>query len=161
MKSLYSYPSPCGNLTIRLENGVLTGLFFPSNDSSDQTPTDTAPAPIQKELDEYFRGERTEFSIPHRASGTEFQERVWAELAKIPYGETISYGELARRIGNPNASRAVGMANGRNPISILIPCHRVIGSNKSLTGYGGGLPNKTLLLNLERETIGGTLRFRD
>ncbi len=109
-----------------------------------------------QQLDEYFAGKRTEFSLDEfdvEPKGTVFQCRVWKELQNIPYGETICYGELARRIGQPTASRAVGLANGRNPISIVIPCHRVIGANGALTGYGGGLARKQLLLELERRCV--------
>jgi methylated-DNA-[protein]-cysteine S-methyltransferase len=101
----------------------------------------------------YFSGELEEFDLPLAPQGTEFQRKVWDNLCDIPYGETISYGELAKRIGNPNASRAVGLANGSNPIPIIIPCHRVIGSNGKLTGYGGGLPIKEKLLALERKQM--------
>jgi methylated-DNA-[protein]-cysteine S-methyltransferase len=103
-----------------------------------------------RQLREYFAGKRTEFDLPLSPDGTEFQKTVWRKLQGIPYGKTISYGELARRVGNPKASRAVGAANGRNPIPIVIPCHRVIGSNGKLTGFGGGLPVKEALLRLER-----------
>lgn len=102
-----------------------------------------------RQLEEFFNRERRDFDLPISPSGTDFQMKVWKELCNIPYGETISYGELARRIGNPNASRAVGLANGANPISIIVPCHRVIGANGKLTGYGGGLPRKEKLLALE------------
>lgn len=102
-----------------------------------------------KQLDEYFAGNRMEFSIPLVFSGSSFQCNVWSELLKIPYGDTISYAELARRIQNPKAVRAVASANATNPISILVPCHRVIGSNHKLTGYGGGLETKQFLLDLE------------
>lgn len=111
---------------------------------------------IQKtivQLDEYFSGKRTEFTIPVQFAGTEFQCRVWSELMKIPYGTTISYGELARRIRNPKAVRAVASANASNAISILVPCHRVIGSNNKLTGYAGGLDAKRALINLEVNLI--------
>jgi methylated-DNA-[protein]-cysteine S-methyltransferase len=103
-----------------------------------------------RQLRAYFAGDLRRFDLPLAPEGTSFQQRVWGELLRIGYGETISYGELARRIGNPNGSRAVGLANGANPISIVIPCHRVIGSNGKLTGYGGGLKNKQWLLALER-----------
>jgi methylated-DNA-[protein]-cysteine S-methyltransferase len=104
---------------------------------------------IAEQLEEYFAGERSGFDCRLQAHGTPFQERVWQELQRIPYGETISYGELAQRVGQPSASRAVGTANGRNPIAVIIPCHRVIGADGSLTGFGGGLQNKRLLLELE------------
>ena len=100
----------------------------------------------RKQLEAYFTGELIEFDLPLAMRGTEFQKQVWQELQTIPYGVTISYGELAQRVGNPNSSRAVGAANGRNPISIIVPCHRVIGSNGKLTGYGGGMERKEWLL---------------
>ncbi len=104
----------------------------------------------RRQLDAYFAGTRTTFDVPLAADGTAFQRTVWRALSAIGYGETISYGELARRIGAPNAVRAVGLANGRNPISIVVPCHRVIGADGSMTGYGGGLERKVFLLGLER-----------
>jgi methylated-DNA-[protein]-cysteine S-methyltransferase len=103
----------------------------------------------KEQIAAYFEGRLTEFDLPLAMDGTEFQRRVWEALREIPYGVTISYGELARRVGNPKGSRAVGLANGRNPISIIVPCHRVIGSNGKLTGYGGGLPRKAALLDFE------------
>ena len=113
----------------------------------------SALAEVARQLKAYFAGELENFDLSLSPHGTPFQQRVWSELQKIPYGKTISYGELARRIGNPKASRAVGLANGSNPISIVIPCHRVIGSNGKLTGYGGGLPIKEKLLALERRQL--------
>jgi methylated-DNA-[protein]-cysteine S-methyltransferase len=113
-------------------------------------------APLQeaiRQLRAYFAGKLEKFDIPLVPEGTAFQLQVWKRLCEIPYGETISYGELARRVGNPKASRAVGLANGSNPIAIVIPCHRVIGSNGKLTGYGGGLPLKEKLLALERRQL--------
>ena len=106
------------------------------------------------QLGEYFAGERTEFDLPLEPAGTPFQRSTWLALREIPYAETINYGQLALRVGNPKASRAVGLANGRNPISIVVPCHRVIGADGSLTGYGGGLDRKRLLLDLERRVAG-------
>jgi len=108
-------------------------------------------AAAASQLKSYFAGQLTEFDLPLAPAGTEFQRRVWAGLRTIPYGETVSYGELARQLGSPSASRAVGLANGRNPIAIVVPCHRVIGSDGSLTGYGGGLDRKRFLLALERD----------
>lgn len=102
-----------------------------------------------RQLRQYFAGERREFDLPLHPAGTPFQCRVWDQLRRIPFGETISYGELARRVGNPAASRAVGAANGRNPIPIIVPCHRVIGSDGSMTGFGGGVERKRALLGLE------------
>jgi methylated-DNA-[protein]-cysteine S-methyltransferase len=106
-----------------------------------------------RQLRAYFAGELEAFDLPLAPEGTSFQGAVWRKLCEIPYGETVSYGELARRLGNPKASRAVGLANGANPIPIVIPCHRVIGSNGKLTGYGGGLPIKEKLLALERRQL--------
>lgn len=103
-----------------------------------------------EQLKSYFAGLLDHFDLPLAFRGTEFQNKVWSELTKIPYGQTISYGELARRVGSPKASRAVGLANGKNPIAIIVPCHRVIGANGTLTGYGGGLPRKKKLLELEQ-----------
>ncbi|MEM7309230.1 MAG: methylated-DNA--[protein]-cysteine S-methyltransferase [Planctomycetota bacterium] len=114
-------------------------------------------AEVQKQVEEYFRGERTAFELDLAGDGTEFQRSVWSALLEIPFGETTSYGELARRLGKPNASRAVGRANGTNPISLCVPCHRVIGADGSLTGYGGGLPTKRALLDFER----GQLTFAE
>ena len=104
---------------------------------------------VIKQLDEYFDGKRQDFDLPLRPAGTEFQRQVWQALQQIPYGETWSYGKLAKHVGTPNAYRAVGAANGINPIPVIIPCHRVIGSNGKLTGFGGGLEAKAFLLNLE------------
>jgi methylated-DNA-[protein]-cysteine S-methyltransferase len=108
-----------------------------------------------RQLEAFFAGELRDFDLPLKPRGTVFQQRVWKLLREIPFGETISYGELARRAGNPAASRAVGLANGSNPIAIVIPCHRVIGSNGKLTGYGGGLENKRWLLDFERGRLFG------
>ncbi|MCY3844818.1 MAG: methylated-DNA--[protein]-cysteine S-methyltransferase [Acidobacteria bacterium] len=122
-------------------------------DPSWQPAPTSPPAALrdaERQLAEYFEGARRDFDLPLSAEGTPFQRQVWDELRRIPYGETISYGELARRIGKPTASRAVGAANGRNPIAIVVPCHRVIGADGTLIGYGGGLPVKEALLALER-----------
>ena len=105
---------------------------------------------VRQELDQYFAGRLQKFTTPLAFGGTPFQHQVWTELCRIPYGETISYLELAKRINNPKAVRAVGLANGANPIAIIVPCHRVIGANGSLTGFGGGLPTKRALLELEK-----------
>jgi methylated-DNA-[protein]-cysteine S-methyltransferase len=107
----------------------------------------------RRELDDYFAGKLTRFTVGTAAHGTPFQQRVWAALRRIPYGATRTYGEQAAAIGSPRASRAVGLANGRNPIAIIVPCHRVIGSNGSLTGFGGGLHRKRFLLDLERRAV--------
>jgi methylated-DNA-[protein]-cysteine S-methyltransferase len=107
-------------------------------------------AAVRQQLTDYFAGRLTEFDLPLAPRGTDFQQKVWQALQTIPYGETISYGELAQQIGQPNASRAVGLANGSNPISIIVPCHRVIGASGKLTGYGGGIERKQWLLNHEQ-----------
>ena len=112
-------------------------------------------ADVAEAIGAYFRGERVTFSVPLAARGTPFQQRVWAELCRIPFGTTLSYRELAERIGNPTAVRAVGSANGSNPVCIIVPCHRVIGANGSLTGYGGGIERKAKLLALEGADLGG------
>jgi methylated-DNA-[protein]-cysteine S-methyltransferase len=152
--------SPIGLLRLRGTKHGLTGLFMENHrhgpESADQVGWQRDDALFEEaraELAEYFAGRRTTFDIAidrDALGGTAFQRRVWLELEKIPYGVTISYGELAKRLGNPDAVRAVGLANGRNPISIIVPCHRVIGSNGTLTGYGGGLERKRWLLELER-----------
>ncbi len=144
--------SPIGELLLTSDGKHLTGLYMePSRKSQSvrgwvNEPTNEPLAATVRQLTEYFAGTRRLFDLPLRLAGTAFQQRVWRELTEIPYGETWSYGQLAKRIGNPSASRAVGLANGRNPISILVPCHRVIGANGSLTGYGGGLERKQWLL---------------
>jgi methylated-DNA-[protein]-cysteine S-methyltransferase len=116
-------------------------------------------AEVARQLDEFFAGKRRTFDFPLAPKGTDFQKRVWAELVKIPFGKTISYGELAKRVGNPNASRAVGRANATNPIALIVPCHRVIGTNGKLTGYAGGLDLKDKLLTWERSVSYSNDRF--
>ncbi|WP_419999135.1 methylated-DNA--[protein]-cysteine S-methyltransferase [Streptomyces boninensis] len=156
--------SPYGPLTLVAEDGELTGLYMTEQRHRPGEETfgeraDAGDAPFAAaivQLDAYFAGERTDFDLPLKLTGTPFQQRVWKELQQIPYGETISYGELAERIGNPAASRAVGLANGKNPIGIIVPCHRVVGANGSMTGYGGGIQRKQRLLALEQEVLPGT-----
>ena len=134
------------------DDGWLLRIDFPGGRSllEEDCVQSTRPfAEIVRQLKEYFAGKRTHFELPLAPRGTPFQLETWKELRKIPYGETITYGELARRLGKPNASRAVGAANGANPIPIVIPCHRVIGSDGALTGFGGGLDTKLKLLQLE------------
>ena len=128
----------------------LPGARHPLNIPPGWTRSQAAFAEVKRQFDAYFAGQLVQFDLPLEPHGTEFQLRVWKALRTIPYATTISYGELARRIGNPKASRAVGMANGANPLSIIVPCHRVMGANGSLTGYGGGLEAKKYLLDLER-----------
>jgi methylated-DNA-[protein]-cysteine S-methyltransferase len=150
--------SPVGRLLLAGEAGCLRSLLFGDGPKA-ATPqsdwyADVSPfRSVIEQLNAYFAGELKTFSVALAPEGTLFQLRVWKELERIPYGEIISYGQLAQRIGNPNASRAVGLANGSNPISIIVPCHRVIGANGKLTGYGGGLPIKEKLLGLERRQL--------
>ena len=151
-------PSPIGSLLLAADKNGLREIKFPKNGTPASPHPDwiedaSAFAEPLRQLRAYFAAELEIFDLPLAPQGTPFQQTVWRELLKIPYGETISYGELAKRISNPNASRAVGLANGSNPIPIVIPCHRVIGSNGKLTGYGGGLPIKEKLLALERRQL--------
>lgn len=143
--------SPVGTLTLTEEEGALTGLYFGRLSRQGQEVLSPVLKETARQLSEYFSGKRREFSLPLSPKGTEFQLRVWRALETIPYGETRSYGDMARLIGSPKACRAVGMANHRNPISIIVPCHRVVGANGSLTGYGGGLDAKRFLLDLEQK----------
>ena len=151
--------SPIGPLTAVVDGGSLTGLYMdlqrhrPAQETFGDPVDPSATAPyteIAEQLRAYFAGELTRFEVPLAMHGTPFQRRVWDALQEIPYGETVTYGELARELGNPGASRAVGLANGRNPVSIIVPCHRVVGSSGKLTGYGGGLERKRYLLDFER-----------
>jgi methylated-DNA-[protein]-cysteine S-methyltransferase len=147
--------SPIGELLLVGDGERLRGLHFQQGrrplrvDNGTYRRAEEPFARARAQLGEYFARERAEFDLPVAGEGTPFQRRVWDALAEIPYGETISYGELAHRIGRPSASRAVGMANARNPISIIVPCHRVIGFDGALTGYGGGTQRKRFLLELE------------
>jgi methylated-DNA-[protein]-cysteine S-methyltransferase len=152
----YTYiGSPLGDLLATRDDEGISGLYLPSGrhpvtPDPDWERDDAAFEDLRTQLGEYFAGTRQEFDVPLHARGTAFQQRVWQALRDIPYGETASYGETAAAIGAPTASRAVGLANGQNPISIVVPCHRVIGANGSLTGYGGGLEAKQWLLAHER-----------
>ncbi|MFI6943620.1 methylated-DNA--[protein]-cysteine S-methyltransferase [Streptomyces sp. NPDC050418] len=157
MRTHTTIDSPYGPLTLVATDGVLSGLYMTDqrHRPAEETfgpPDDTGFAPVVEQLTAYFAGERVDFDLPLHLDGTDFQRTVWAELLKIPYGETRSYGDLAASLGNPAASRAVGLANGKNPIGIIVPCHRVVGANGSLTGYGGGLDRKRRLLDFERGT---------
>jgi methylated-DNA-[protein]-cysteine S-methyltransferase len=151
--------SPIGRLLLTGDERVLRGLYMldgPKSFAVDPAWTEDAAAfaPVIEQLEQFFGGERTTFDVDVELAGTPFQQRVWGALRDIPYGQTISYGELARRIDQPSAVRAVGLANGRNPVSVIVPCHRVIGANGTLTGYGGGVERKRLLLDLEaRATV--------
>jgi methylated-DNA-[protein]-cysteine S-methyltransferase len=144
--------TPIGELLLVADDdGALTAVHLPGRHGSTAglERDDALLEPARRQLAEYFAGERRDFELPLRPEGAPFQLRVWDKLKAIPYGETVSYGEIARELGNPTASRAVGAANGRNPIAIIVPCHRVIGSTGSLTGYAGGLDQKRALLDLE------------
>jgi methylated-DNA-[protein]-cysteine S-methyltransferase len=157
--------SPIGPLTLAGRGSVLTNLrmvdqaYEPSRADWSLDPGAFGNAVDQ--LDAYFAGELTDFDLELDLRGTEFQQRVWKALLTIPYGETRSYGEIAEQIGAPGAARAVGLANGRNPIAIVVPCHRVIGSGGRLTGYGGGLERKQTLLELEKRATLTTLPLFD
>jgi methylated-DNA-[protein]-cysteine S-methyltransferase len=147
-------PSPIGELTLVGDGESLTGLYMTEHRHRPPLPPGARRDPgafeeTRRQLREYFAGERTRFDLPLQMEGTDFQREVWSALLDIDYGRTKSYGDLAQRIGRPDAVRAVGLANGRNPISIVVPCHRVIGASGSLTGYGGGLERKRFLLELE------------
>jgi methylated-DNA-[protein]-cysteine S-methyltransferase len=157
--------SPVGPLTVVAVDGAVAGLYMdeqryrpPHEVLGD--PADDAGEPFAaafRQLREYFDGQRTEFDVRLSLAGTAFQQRVWAALQTIPYGQTVSYGRLADRLGQPTASRAVGLANGKNPVSIIVPCHRVVGTDGSLTGYGGGIERKRYLLAHELRVSGQTL----
>lgn len=150
--------SPVGELTLVASEKGLTAVLW-EEEKPNRVPLEDLILDkkhpilleVEDQLNEYFKGERKKFSLKLDPHGTEFQKKVWMALRSIPFGETRSYGELATQIGNPKASRAVGAANGKNPISVIVPCHRVIGSNGSLTGFAGGLKNKMTLLDLEKK----------
>jgi methylated-DNA-[protein]-cysteine S-methyltransferase len=150
--------SPVGKLLLVADDEGLREVAFGEGRSApviDPAWTEGGASLVEpvRQLRAFFAGELRDFDLALRPQGTAFQQRVWKELCEIPFGTTISYGELARRVGNPAASRAVGLANGTNPIAIVIPCHRVIGSNGKLTGYGGGLENKRWLIDFERSQL--------
>jgi methylated-DNA-[protein]-cysteine S-methyltransferase len=167
MRSHIVIDSEVGPLTLVAEDGALVGLYMdlqrhrPDDDRlGELDPRGREAEPFKAaadQLDAYFAGTLTRFSLPLAPRGSDFQQRVWAALQAIPYGQTVSYGELAERVGSPGGARAVGLANGRNPIGIVIPCHRVVGSSGSLTGYGGGLDRKKRLLDLELAVTGAAL----
>jgi methylated-DNA-[protein]-cysteine S-methyltransferase len=157
-----SVASPVGPLMLAASDEAVVAIEFevnrhPVRRTAAWREVGAAPHPLldaaEAQLAEYFAGRRRQFELPLAPSGTPFQQRVWQALCEIPYGETWSYGELARHLGNAKAMRAVGAANGRNPVPIVIPCHRVIGTNGSLVGFGGGLPVKRQLLALERPSL--------
>jgi methylated-DNA-[protein]-cysteine S-methyltransferase len=172
MKVFCYVESPIGRLMLTTDGTALTGLYMNlyrikpsklpdlSDDWIQNATIDPLPAAV-RQLKEYFAGKRREFDLPLRMQGTEFQQSVWRELTRIPFGETRSYGQLAKRLNNPNGSRAVGLANGRNPIAIIVPCHRVIGADGSLTGFGGGIDRKEWLLSHEGHPGTRELAFGD
>jgi methylated-DNA-[protein]-cysteine S-methyltransferase len=150
--------SPIGALLLTGDGEALSGLWMqdagrPRTPGQDWRREPAAFRDVAAQLEEYFGRERTTFELPLAMEGTAFQRRVWSALREIPYGQTTSYGALADRLGQPSAARAVGLANGRNPIAVIVPCHRVIGADGSLTGFGGGLPRKRTLLELESLTL--------
>ena len=156
--------SPIGSLLLTADGEALTGLYMgapskrPDLDSHWDEKPEAGPLPrVARQLEEYFAGRRKAFDLPLKLQGTEFQKRVWLQLTKIPFGQTWSYGQMAKCLDNPNASRAVGLANGRNPIAVIVPCHRVIGADGSLTGFGGGIPRKQWLLVHEGLPASGSL----
>jgi methylated-DNA-[protein]-cysteine S-methyltransferase len=155
MKQYTVIDSPYGPLTLVADDGVLCGLYMAGQrhrppEESFGEPDDTPFGEAIVQLRAYFAGELKEFTLELRLHGTPFQRNVWEQLCRIPYGETRSYGQLADALGNPGASRAVGLANGKNPVGIIVPCHRVIGAGGGLTGYGGGLDRKRRLLDFEQ-----------
>lgn len=154
--SCLKMPSPIGELLLVADESALTGVYFTGRNHIPGTQKywkTNEQHPILKQaatqLRDYFDGKLTEFDLPLRLTGTSFQERIWKEIATIPFGKTVTYGELAKRVGSPSAIRAVGAGTGRNPVSIIVPCHRVVGKDSSLTGYAGGLERKQHLLKLE------------
>jgi methylated-DNA-[protein]-cysteine S-methyltransferase len=157
------FDSPIGRIFLQGDGEFVTGLFLPDHKAwrgpdAAWRRSDVSFTAVRAQLAEYFAGARQQFDVPLRLAGTPFQERVWRELQRIPFGTTITYAELARRIGHPAASRAVGHANSRNPISIIVPCHRVIGAGGKLTGYAGGVDKKRWLLDWERRATGAASR---
>ncbi|WP_415881732.1 methylated-DNA--[protein]-cysteine S-methyltransferase [Neptuniibacter sp. QD34_54] len=143
-----------GSLLIKANNSAITSIhFLQDNETVPELLGNALTNQCVSELSEYFAGKRVRFDVPLAPNGTKFQQSVWNALNDIPYGKTCSYGEVAKKIGKPKAARAIGMANNRNPIPIIIPCHRVLGSNGNLTGYAGGLENKSYLLNLETKDL--------
>lgn len=165
MRTHKTIGSPLGQLTLAATDGVLDAVYMEEHSHRpDQSSLGAAVAAgfeqTEEQLAEYFAGERTDFTVPTAARGTAFQKLVWDQLRLIPYGETRSYGQIANALGGSAVARAVGTANGRNPLSIIVPCHRVVGSSGSLTGYAGGLERKRFLLALEASvSAGGGMLF--
>ena len=151
MTTYTTYESPLGTLLLVAEAGKIVRLALPgATPDPSWARDDKAFADARKQLADYFAGKRRDFDLPLAPRGTKFEMKVWNALREIPYGETVSYADIARAIGNPHGARAVGQANGRNPIAIVVPCHRVIASGGKIGGYGGGVPAKRKLLALEQ-----------
>lgn len=153
-----TFDSPIGQLLATSDGENLTGIYMENHSGGPQIAADWQHEPrhfeaVKNQLDDYFAGTRTEFDLPLKLEGTPFQKSVWDELLAIPFGGTTTYGTLARKLGDKNASRAVGTAVGRNPISIIVPCHRVLGAGGAITGYAGGLDRKRTLLDLEAKAL--------
>lgn len=148
-------PTPFGDLLLVAVDGALVKAHFPPFEPPDapETPDDPVLVEARRQLSEHFAGERTDFDLPLAPPGTDFQRRVWEELRRIPYGTTATYGELAERLGDPRCVRAVGLANGRNPIAVVVPCHRVIGADGKLRGFAAGVDRKQRLLALEGSSL--------
>ena len=151
MEKIFFYETPVGKLCIGEEDGVIVRTTWSKIPTEYVLEETELILQCKMQLDEYFRGERKTFDLPLAPKGTDFQKKVWNALQKIPYGETRTYGEIAAAVGNPKGARAVGMANNKNPIGIIIPCHRVVGANGKLVGYAGGMDKKEWLLQLERK----------
>ncbi|MDE6607001.1 MAG: methylated-DNA--[protein]-cysteine S-methyltransferase [Lachnospiraceae bacterium] len=150
MKHKGYYKSPLGMICIEEKEGSIAGLYFVKSIDEKETTENETIEEAKRQLEEYFSGRRREFTLPVRLEGTDFQVKVWRALQTIPYGETRSYGDIAKQIGNPKAARAIGNANNKNHILLLVPCHRVIGADGSLVGFGSGLDVKKYLLELEK-----------
>jgi methylated-DNA-[protein]-cysteine S-methyltransferase len=156
--------SSLGDLTVVARGGSVTGLYFPHHwhlpdPASFGQYRDAGFDDVRRQLDEYLAGARLKFDVPAETAGSPLQERVWQLIGQIPYGETVSYGELARELGDGVTAQEVGAAVGRNPVSIIVPCHRVVGASGGLTGYAGGLRRKRILLDLERDVAGRSARL--
>ncbi|MBR5269054.1 MAG: methylated-DNA--[Anaerotignum sp.] len=151
MEKIFFYETPVGKLCVGEEDGVIVRTTWSKIPTEYILEETELILQCKMQLDEYFRGERKTFDLPLAPKGTDFQKKVWNALKEIPYGETRTYGEIAAAVGNPKAARAVGMANNKNPIGIIIPCHRVVGANGKLVGYAGGMEKKEWLLQFERK----------
>ena len=153
MEKIFFYETPVGKLCIGEENGAITRVTWRQIPEESILEETELILQCKTQLDAYFRGERKGFDLPLLPKGTAFQQKVWKALTEIPYGETRAYGEIAAAVGNPKAARAVGMANNKNPIGIIIPCHRVVGASGKLVGYAGGMDRKEWLLELEKANV--------